>query len=317
MPNADTVLARKLRQGGVARSPLPETELVGETLASLVEEGLRPLVKTTVSAMLLETRVMKLSEAVEGIPVPAMLGLIDVEDADSQGLLSIDTDLAYHLVDLTLGGDPALAPVPTTRTFTGIDMALGRLHQEALVAAFGRAVGAIMGRPVAKAMGVGIQYQNVSQLRFAPGYVDVLMFNIALDIGEAARTGKFALLMPLATLDVVRASISEGSAAEARERPDDLWRIQMRRAAATAPVTVDAVLHRLKLSLAAIQALEPGEVLEIPENAVEEIALAIAQPGGKTAVVARGRLGAYRGAKVVKLAEDADPRIRQHVKGAL
>lgn len=125
------------------------------------------------------------------------------------------------------------------------------------------------------------------------------------------------LLMPLATLDVIQTSVQEVDADEARNRPDDLWRIQMRRAAAAAPIMMNAVLHRQQLTLAALEALRPGDVLDIPANAPGEIQLTIRQPGGKTATIATGRLGEYRGSKVVKLETPIDPRLCQHVRNAL
>ena len=316
MTAAGYVLGRKLKSGGIARSPLPDTELIGDTFARLVEDRLRPLVKTIVGAMVVESRVVKLSEALQGVAVPAMLGVVEVEDAATQGLLGIDSDLAFHLIDLMLGGDPALAPAPTARTFTGIDMALGRMQLDALVAAFVEAVGVAFGRPLAKRVAVREQRQNVSQLRIAPDYVDVLVFSIALDLGEAARTGSFRFVLPLATLDVVRAALQE-HAVEAAERPDDLWRANMRLAAAMAPVPLDAVLHRQRLSLAALHALAPGDVLEVPAGAIDDIQLLIAQPGGRTALVASGRLGAFQGSKVVKLETPVDARVRGHVGRAL
>jgi flagellar motor switch protein FliM len=316
MAAAGDVLSRKLKGGGIARSPLPDTELIGDTFARLCEDRLRPLARTVVGAMVLEARVVKLSEALQGISVPAMLGVIEVEDAASQGLLGIHTDLAYHLIDLMLGGDPAVAPAPTARTFTGIDMALGRMQLDALVAAFVEAVSAAFGRPLGKRIAVREQRQNAAQLRIAPDYADVLVFSVALDLGEAARTGNFQLLLPLATLDVLRASLQE-TTAEAAGRPDDLWRINMRLAAAAAPVPLDAVLHRQRLPLAGVQALKPGDVLEVPAGAIDEVQLVIAQPGGKSAVVATGRLGAFQGAKVVKLETPVDPRLRSHVARAL
>ena len=160
-------------------------------------------------------------------------------------------------------------------------MALCRLLLDAILDGFSAAVGSALGRPVTRRISIGDQRQNISQLRFAPDYVDVLAFNISLDIGEAARTGNFNLLMPLATLDVIRASVQDKNAdARARERPGDLWRIQMRRAAAASPIVVDAVLHRQSFALAAIQALRPGDVIEVPGAAPDEIALVIGQPGG-------------------------------------
>ena len=109
-----------------------------------------------------------------------------------------------------------------------------------------------------------------------------------LSLGEAGRRGRFTLVLPLSALDVIRASIQARNVQAARDRPNDLWKTLMRRAAASAPVPVDAVLHRQTLSLAALQGLQVGQVLEIPRQAVEEIRLAIPQPGGRTALLAAG-----------------------------
>ena len=48
MPGSASVLTQKLRHGGVARSPLADTDLLGETFARGVEDRLRPLVKTMI-----------------------------------------------------------------------------------------------------------------------------------------------------------------------------------------------------------------------------------------------------------------------------
>jgi flagellar motor switch protein FliM len=317
MAVAETVLSRKLRHGGVARSPLPDTDLIGETYARFVEDRLRPILKTIIGAMVIDCRVAKLSDAISTISIPAMLGLVEVEEADTPALLNIDSDLAYHLIDLTLGGDPAAAPPPTTRSFTAIDMALCRIHLEAVLAGFDDALAINLGRPLTRKLTIKDQRQNISQLRLAPDYVDVLVISVGLDIGEAARTGQFDLILPLSTLDVIRAAMEAPGNAEAKARPDDLWKLMMRRAAATAPVHVDAVLDRQRLSLATIQRLQTGHILEIPAKSPQEVQLTIGQPEGRTAVIAIGRLGVYDGKKVLKLETPPDPRVKQHVDRAL
>ena len=110
MPPSANVLTRKLRHGGVARSPLAETDLLGETFARGVEDRMRLLVKTLIGTAVAAARVSKLADATSTITGPAILGLVDVEDADTPGLIALESDLAYHLIDLTLGGDPSLAP---------------------------------------------------------------------------------------------------------------------------------------------------------------------------------------------------------------
>lgn len=307
-----------MQKGGVARSPLPETDFIGETFARHLEEGFRPLVKTMISAMVLECKIIKLADAQQEISVPTMLGLVEVEDTKAQGLLAIDTDLTYHLIDLMLGGDQASAPVPITRSFTSIDMALCRLPLETLAGAFMKAVAVCLGRPVTKRLLVTAQRQDIAQVRIAPDYVDVLVYNLTLDIGEAARTGNLQLVLPLATLDAVRAAVQDDvPGAEPVDQQPDLWRIQMRRAAVTAPVVVDAVLHRQRMTISAIEALRPGDLLEIPASAPERISLVVSQPGEKTAQIGTGKLGVFENTKVVKLDSAVDARVRDTLKPLL
>ncbi|MBP7003302.1 FliM/FliN family flagellar motor switch protein [Amaricoccus sp.] len=317
MSPAAAVLSKKLRQGGVARSPLPDTDVVAETLARAVEDRLRPLVKTTLVAEVAAPRVTRLADATGAVSSPALLGVVEVEDADIPALIAIHADLAWHLVDLTLGGDPLAAPAPLARGLTAIDMALGRLHVDAVLAAFGATIGAALGRPMPKEMRIRDQRQQVAQLRLAPDYIDVLVIRLTLTLAEAGRRGTCDLVLPLSTLDVIRASIEARASQAARERPNDLWKTLMRRAAAAAPVPVDAVLHRQSLSLAALQDLKVGQTIEIPRQAAETIELTIPQPGGRSALVAAGRLGAFQGRKVVKLETPVDPRLVQHVGRAL
>jgi len=314
----DNVLVRKLRRGGIARSPLPDTEFVGQAFARQIEKAMRPLVKSPVSAMAIETRTVKVAEALQDVPVPAMLCLTGIDKAKSQGLLVIDTDLAYHLIDLMLGGDPALAPAPITRTFTAIDLALCHHAQEGILTAACEALGAAFGRPFGRQLTIAGQMQDITQVRFAPQHVDVLAFNVALDIGPAARSGKLHLFLPLAMLDVICAMMQDDQeVAVAEEEPTDLWHVQMRRAAAIAPVAVQAVLHRQRMSIEAAMALAPGDVIEVPAAAPSEIQLTIAQPGGARAVLAVGRLGAYRGGKVVKLETAVDRRVQDQIRRIL
>ena len=112
MSPSGNVLSQKLRHGGLARSPLADTELLGETFARGVEDRLRLMVKTVIGTTAGAVRVAKLADAIRTVSGPAILGLVDVEDADTPGLIAIEPDLAYHLVDLTLGGDPVQAPHP-------------------------------------------------------------------------------------------------------------------------------------------------------------------------------------------------------------
>ncbi len=317
MTSEPNLLTRKLRRGGMARPPLPDVEIIGAAFARRVEDRLRPLVKTMVTATVGGTEVGKHAAAASSVVIPALIGVVEIEDADTPGLLAGEAGLANHLIDLILGGDPAAAPHPRPRPFTAIDMALCRPVLEAILAAFADAVGEAFGRRPTKALTIRDQRQTLAQLRLAPDYIDVLSFDIRLMLGEGARSGRFALVLPLSALDVIRASVRSLDLRAARARRDDPWKLMMRRAAAGAPVPVTAVLHRQSMSLAALRGLEIGQVIEIPATAPAEIALTIPQPGGGAARIATAELGAYQGAKVVKVTGAPDARLAGHVTRAL
>lgn len=317
MIGVKNVLRQKLSRRGAARSPLPETEFIGQTFAREIEKALRPLVKAIISAVVLECKVVKDIEVVEEISVPTMLGLVEFDNAKLQGLLNIDTDFAYHLIDLMLGGDPAVAPVPITRSFTEVDMALCSIVQEGLLTAFSHALAVCFGRPLTKRLQLAGQRQDVTQVRFAADHADFLVYNIALDIGPAARSGGMQIVLPLAMLDTISAMLKDDTAKAPKEDRWDLWKVSMRHAAVRAPVVLNAVLHQRRMAISEIVGLRVGDVIDFAGSAVGEVQLFVAQQDGKRAKVAVGRLGAYQGAKVIKLNAAVDPRLRDHIRKLL
>ena len=196
-------------------------------------------------------------------------------------------------------------------------MALGRLHLDAILAAFGHAIGASLGRPLTKGLTIRDLRQNLSQLRLAPDYIDVLVLGMDLTLGEAGRQRALPPdPPPLGARRDPRLDPGpqppggEGPAERPVEDADAPCRGQRHGAGRRRP-------HRQSLSLAALQSLQVGQILEIPRQAVEEIQLAIPQPGGRTALLAQGRLGAYQNNKVIKLATPPDRRVVVHIERAL
>jgi flagellar motor switch protein FliM len=312
-----TVLIRKMRQGGVARSPLPDTALIGDAFARHAEDRLRPLVKCGLAAFVHECRVTRLGDVTAEIASPSMIGVLAMEGAETRAFLAIDEALTWHLTDLHLGGEAGAATPASGRPYTAIDMALGRLHLEALLRAYEEAIAIALGRPLPRGLMLVDQRHTMSQIRVAPDYVDVLRVRLDVTLAEGGRTGRLDAVVPLATLDVIRAAVAEEGAADARERPNDLWRAAMRRAAAGAPVTLDAIIHRERMTLAAVGRMRPGALIEIAPDAPRAVEIVLGQPGRRPAVIAQALLGAYRGRKVVRLDTTPDRRLAEHVRRAL
>lgn len=316
MPPADALL-KKLSRGGAARPPLPETDALGPVFARGVEDRLRPILGALVAARAEAPRAARLGEAAAAVVPPALVGVAELPGAESPAVVAADFALAWHMTDLTLGADPGGAPSPLARPLTAIDFALGRLHLEAILAALGPALGAGLGRPLPGPLRLAQARQDLAELRLGPERSDALVLRLGVALGAGGRRGAVTAILPMGALDALRSAAGAAPTDGAEARRDDLWRRHMRRTAAAAPAPVEAVLHRQTMSLAAIEALRPGQVLEIPRAATEAIRLCIAQPGGRTATIATGRLGALDDRKVVKLDDGPDPRLIQHLAAAL
>jgi len=303
------VLERKLSSRRVGRSPLPDLEMIGENFGRVLEENLRPILQTLVGALILDCEITKLTDVVDKIPVPSMLGVVENDNTDRLALVNLGSELVYNIVDMRMGGDAAQAPQPTTRSFTAIDAQLCMDVFDAILRSFARAVEESLGVPLETKFRVAGHKQDINTVRIAPKSADVMLISASLDIGEAARSGDFDLIMPLSMLDVVRASVIQSEIAETVS-PNDLWVLQMRRFAAEAEVPLHAVLHRESMPLAEVRTLEVGQMLTMPRMALSQVELVQAMGTEFQSTLAAGRLGMYEGGRVLKLTEPPDPQVQ-------
>ncbi|QHQ36367.1 FliM/FliN family flagellar motor switch protein [Algicella marina] len=306
---SESVLAKKLSNRSVGRSPLPDLEIIGETFGRILEDHLRPLLKTIVGAFIMDCEITKLAEVVDAIPVPAMLGVIESDSSDRMALVNLSADLVYHIVDMRMGGDPTVSPMVTTRSFTAIDVQLCMDVFDRVLRAFELAVEENVGVPLKTNLKVTGHKQDINTVRIAPKTADVVLLTVSLDIGEAARSGEFSLIVPLSILDMLKAATMQADMTEHID-DNDLWLQQMRMSATNAEIPLHAILHTLKLPLASVREIKVGNVLPIPRAALQNITMVQAIGSTRESELATGKLGAFDNQKVVKLKEDPRPELR-------
>lgn len=311
----DTVIARKLAQRPERRVPLPEFAAIAARFASAVERTARDLFKTTTGAIITVTEVSKLAETMERIPIPSMLGVAKASGLDTAAMLNLSSDLVFHLVDLRMGGDPTVSPVPTTRTLTAIDMQLCEDFLSGAIDCFIRAMEETMGAPVARRLALAYLEQNATQVSIAPPSADVMTIGINLDIGEAARNADFELVIPLSVLDSVQ-SVRRVSDAAEPENAGGIWQDHMHRAALNCPVALTAIMHRSHISMGTIEGWKVGDVIPVPRSAVTELDLVLG-PADQPVNFATARLGARDEFKGVCLNCDPHPEITAHFERIL
>lgn len=305
--NMENVLAKKLSTASFGRSPISDIEKLGNLLVSLVEKRLGRHLGAATSGMILDAEVTRLSTVAERVPVPAMLGILDFAGTENSTLVNISADLVFHIVDLLMGGDPEVCPMPTTRSFTSIDCNLLEDVLKIIGDGLTEALTVTLGGPLPSPFELTDVQQNITNVTIAPDNADILNFCASLDIGSAARGGDFELSIPLSVLDVVRSSVQK-QPKNSGLSTNDIWRARMRRAASEADIPLTAILHRGKYKAEFLEKLEVGQVLEIASDAPQNVKLVIRSAGGpEDTEIAETKLGVFEGKKVVKLTAPPNP----------
>ncbi|WP_224823270.1 FliM/FliN family flagellar motor switch protein [Cognatishimia sp. MH4019] len=130
-----------------------------------------------------------------------------------------------------------------------------------------------------------------SQRAFALALEDTPLCHLSLqlDLGGGARQGVLQLLIPQ-------------PAPRASAKPTGGWKDAMQHAVNDAPVPLEAVLHRMVVSLADVEALKVGDMLTLPRTAAATIMLEATETS-----VGPFKLGQISGQKALRRVIDPQP----------
>lgn len=104
---------------------LPMLEIVFDRLVRLMTGTLRNFTGDNVEVVLDTLVSVRFGDYLNSVPHPAMVNVFNVEEWDNQGIVVIDTDLIYTMIDVLLGGRTGMAPMRfDNRYFTSIELNL-------------------------------------------------------------------------------------------------------------------------------------------------------------------------------------------------
>ena len=178
-PSAN-VLSRKLRHGGLARSPLADTELLGETFARGVEDRMRRWSRRSSAPR-------SAPPASPSSPTPPP----DHRPGDARPRRRRGRRHAGAHRGRVRPRLPPGRPHPRRRPGAGAGAGGARPSPPSTWRSAGctstrssppsrHAIGANLGRPLTKGLTIRDLRQNLSQLRLAPDYIDVMVFGMEL-----------------------------------------------------------------------------------------------------------------------------------------
>ncbi|MEE2567055.1 flagellar motor switch protein FliM [Hyphobacterium marinum] len=250
----------------VSYERLPMLEIVFDRLVRLMTTSLRNFTSDNVEVSLDNISSIRFGDYLNSIPLPAILSVFRAQQLDNYGLLTVDSNLIYSVVDVLLGGRRGTSAMRIEgRPYTTIERTL---VQRMIEVVLGDAKQAF--EPLTE---VDFTLERIeTNPRFAaiarPANAAIL---VKLRIDMEDRGGRIELLLPYATLEPIRKMLLQQFMGEKFGR-DNIWESHLATELWSTNMEVSAVLDETRMPLGKVMNLKVGDTLYLdatPDSSIE------------------------------------------------
>ena len=239
----------------VSYERLPMLEIVFDRLVRLMTTSLRNFTSDNVEVSLDNISSIRFGDYLNSIPLPAILAVFQAEELDNYGLLTVDSNLIYSIVDVLLGGRRGTVALRIEgRPYTTIERTLVQRMIEVILQDASTAF-----EPLTPVHFVLDRLET--NPRFAaiarPANAAIL---VKLRIDMEDRGGRVELLLPYATLEPIRKMLLQQFMGEKFGR-DNIWESHLATELWTTETEVRVVLDEQQAPLSKVLDLKVGDTL--------------------------------------------------------
>ena len=245
----------------VSYERLPMLEIVFDRLVRLMTTSLRNFTSDNVEVSLDNISSIRFGDYLNSIPLPAILAVFRAQELDNYGLITVDSNLIYSIVDVLLGGRRGTAAMRIEgRPYTTIERMLVQRMVEVV----------LEDAKAAFAPLTNVSF-NLDRLETNPRFAAIarpanaaILVKLRIDMED--RGGRIELLLPYATLEPIRKMLLQQFMGEKFGR-DNIWESHLATELWTTQMEVRAVLDELKMDLQSVLNLKVGDTIMLNANA--------------------------------------------------
>src|SRR5215471_10380628 len=276
----------------VSYERLPMLEIVFDRLVRLMTTSLRNFTSDNVEVSLDRITSVRFGDYLNSIPLPAILAVFKAEEWENFGLITVNSNLIYSIIDVLLGGRRGGNAVRVEgRPYTTIETNLVKRMIEVVLADAELAF-----KPLSP-----VKF-NIDRLETNPRFAAIsrpanaaILVRLRIDMED--RGGNVELLLPYATIEPIRDVLLQMFMGEKFGR-DPIWEDNLATEIAQAEIAVEAVLYEAKLPLRQLMRLDVGDTLPLE---LRPDALVTVRCGDVTLTEGRmGRVGERVAVRVAK-----------------
>jgi flagellar motor switch protein FliM len=241
--------------GTVSYERLPMLEIIFERMVRHLSTSLRNFFNDNIEVTLDAIRSVRFGDYVNSIPLPSMIAVFKAEEWDNFGLVTVESNLTYAVLDTMLGGKRGELNIRHDgRPFTTIEMNLLK-----------RMVGVVLTDAETAFRPLSAVTFKVDRIETNPRFATIsrpanAAIRVDLRLDMEGRGGSLQVLLPYATIEPVRDLLLESFMGEKIGR-DPIWENHLATEIYQATVPIEAVLHQEMMPLSRIMGLDIGDTL--------------------------------------------------------
>lgn len=196
---------------------LPMLEVVFDRMVRLLSTSLRTFTFEVVEVKLESVQSTRFNDYMKNASIPSIFSVFQSRDWGNQGMILLDNDLIYVMIDLLLGGRKGVAPIRTDdRTFTTIECNLLSRLTDVLLYDL-----EIAFKPVAHVkfekdrIETNHLFANITKASNA-----VIVARVQVEVNE--RSGYFEIIIPYAMVEPIRTALLQNFTGDTSGE-DNLW----------------------------------------------------------------------------------------------
>ncbi len=251
----------------VSYERLPMLEIVFDRLVRLMTTSLRNFTSDNVEVSLDNISSIRFGDYLNSIPLPAILSVFRAEELDNYGLLTVDSNLIYSIVDVLLGGRRGTAALRIEgRPYTTIERVLVQRMVEVILADATSAFEPLT--PI---------HFTLDRLETNPRFAAIarpanaaILVKLRIDMED--RGGRVELLLPYSTLEPIRKLLLQQFMGEKFGR-DNIWEGHLATELWTTDTEVRVVLDEQQAPISTVLNLKVGDTFMLNATPDSEVSI--------------------------------------------
>ncbi len=255
-----------VNSGIVSYERLPMLEIVFDRLVRLMTTSLRNFTFDNVEVTLDSITTIRFGEYMNSIPLPAMLAVFHAREWDNFGMVTVESNLIYSIVDVLLGGRGSDAIRIEGRPYTTIETNLVKRMIEVILEDAEDAF-----RPLSPV------HFELDRLETNPRFATIAResnaaIRVELRIDMEDRGGRIEVVLPLSTLEPIRELLLQGFMGE-KFGNDAIWEDHLAHEIWCTELPIDVILSEMTIPLQRLLKLQVGDTVMLDRRPSDPVSL--------------------------------------------